>query len=55
MSGEKQSPKRVKSAGTATGVLQKTHGFFSTLRVGEFMTFKNKLGNLGVSSQFRAV
>lgn len=37
LSGEKQSPKRVKSAGTAagvTGVLQKTHGFFSTLRVG---------------------
>lgn len=30
---EKQSPKRVKSAGTAAGVLQKTHGFFSTLRV----------------------
>lgn len=35
MSAQKQAPQRVKSAGTAsvTGVLQRTHGFFSTLRV----------------------
>lgn len=35
MSAQKPAPQRVKSAGTAsvTGVLQRTHGFFSTLKV----------------------